>query len=289
MLVPALAVSVAAMLILTAVAFRRNAVAMLSLAFTVVYFVEILLYYTSRADAVDFFLLLGAKYPPDWGIFTAMYVHSLSPMHIFFNILFFFLAGMPFERKIGSARLTSIFLISGIAANVFYSLFLHLSGINSILIGASGAIFGVMGAFLVMYPDEEITFLLGPIIMPRVRVKIAMLFMIALEFLATMLWITDGVAHGAHVIGAVTGALIGRYYSSRIPTAAGGKDRLYEETFLELATDEKLKGIYERIRNEEEDAIRRAWIEKFFTEKFGEVKIEGKFAESGGRKYRIYR
>ncbi len=272
----------------TILAFRRNAVAMLSISFTVIYLIEIALYYISPQYFVDFIYTLGAKYPPDIGIYSAIYIHSLSPMHIFFNILFFFLAGMPFEQRIGSKRITSIFLISGMVANLLYSLFLHFYGINSILIGASGAIFGIMGAFIVMYPNEEITMFLGPILMPRVKVKIAIMTMLVVEFLATMLWVNDNVAHGAHVMGAIAGAFMGYYYLKK-GIGVEKKRELNLALFEELATDEKLREIKERITGEEDEKIRKMWIEEFFRKKFGEVKIEGKIAEADGKKYRIYR
>ncbi|NPA74686.1 MAG: rhomboid family intramembrane serine protease, partial [Euryarchaeota archaeon] len=146
-------VAIIIMVVFTLLAFRKNAVVMLSLSFTIIYVIEILLYYFDLPALYSFFMTLGAKYPPDVGIFTGMFLHSISPGHVFFNILFFFLAGMPFEREIGSRKFTAIFLISGVIANLGYSLYLHIFGVNSILIGASGAIFGIMGAFIIMYPN----------------------------------------------------------------------------------------------------------------------------------------
>jgi len=281
-------VTVGIMLAFTALALKRNAVAYLSISFALVYFTEIILYMLSIQRLYSFFLVFAARYPPTWNIYTAIYLHSISPAHIFFNILFFFLAGLPFESRIGSRRLTIIFLVSGIVANICYSIILHIMGIDSLLIGASGAIFGVMGAFLVMYPEDEITFFLGPILLPRVKVKIAMLLLIGIEFLATMLWINDSVAHGAHVIGAVTGALLGRYFLSRGVSVRGAR-AIDEETFRGMATTEKLERILAKILNEDDEIVRRAWMEEFFTEKFGEFEIEGDYVKANGKKYRIYR
>ena len=277
------------MLAFTLLAFRRNAVVMLSISFTIIYLIEIALYYISPSQFLDFIITLGAKYPPDIGIYSSIYIHSLSPLHIFFNILFFFLAGMPFESRVGSKRLTTIFLVSGMVANVIYSLFLHLYGINSLLIGASGAIFGVMGAFVVMYPNDEITMFLGPILMPKIKVKIAIMALLVVEFLATMLWVNDNVAHGAHVVGAITGAFMGYYYLKRGVVVKKEKMQINEKVFEELATNEKLKKIEERIKKEEDLQIRNVWIEEFFKKKFGDAKIDGKFINSGGKRYRIYR
>ncbi len=282
-------IAAAIMLLFTALAFRKNAVAMLSIAFTLIYVVEIILYSISQTRAYDFFLLFGSEFPPTWNIYTAIFLHSLSPAHIFFNILFFFLAGMPFESRIGSRRFTLIFLISGILANLGFTLFLYLSGVNSILIGASGAIFGIMGAFVVMYPNDEIAMFLGPILMPRVKVKYAILALIIIEFAASMLWVNDNVAHGAHVIGAVTGALMGSFYARRGIKEKRDRNNLNHEVFETLADSPKLSRIYERIMEEEDKKIREAWILEFFRERFGDAKIEGDFVISGGKRYRIYR
>ncbi len=289
---------VAALIIIvtfTALAFRKNAVAMLSISFALVYFIEIALYYLSPSYAANFFYVMGAKFPPDMGIFTGMYLHSLYPGHIFFNILFFFLAGLPFEQRVGSRRLTTIFLISGITANVIYSAFLFFFGIKSILIGASGAIFGVMGAFIVMYPDDEITFFLGPILMPKIKVKIAVLALLVVEFLATLLWVHDNVAHGAHVVGAVTGAILGLYYlkkgvaDSRVGSGKESSLEIDKNTFENLATTDKLMYLYRKICEEDDELIRRAWIEEFFKEKFGSGRIDGKYVIVNGKKYRVYK
>ncbi len=272
----------------TVIAFLRNSVVYLSISFTAVYFLELYLYHISPIDLWNFFKTYGATYPPSVGIFTAIYVHSINPAHIFFNILILFLAGLPFERKVGSTIFTIIFLISGVVANLLYSLFLNFSGMQSYLIGASGAIFGIMGAFIIMYPDEEITMFLGPVLMPRIKAKYAILSFIIFEFALTLLWVNDNIAHGAHVIGIVTGALLGYYLrGKKIELSRGNK--LNTELFEKLATDKNLQDIYAKIRDEEDVLIQKAWIERFFIEKYGEAKFDGKFVRVKDKRFRVYR
>ncbi len=266
-------------------AFRKNAVMNLSISFFLVYFIELYSYY--RGNILNFFNLFACKSSVlDIGILTGIYLHSLSPAHIFFNILIFFLAGAPFENRVGSVKFTTIFLVSGVAANIIYSIFLTLSGISSFMVGASGAIFGVMGAFIILYPDDEITMFLGPILMPRVKVKYSILALMAVEFLASLLWINDGVAHGAHVAGAVTGALLG-YFLGRGESSIGER-RVNEEVFEELASTEELREIYERILAEK-GIIRDSWILEFFRRINGDAELKGKYVVSGGKRYRVYR
>ena len=240
-------------------------------------------------EIVSYFEIFACKSTVlDVGIFTAIYLHSLSPAHIFFNILIFFLVGMPFEQRVGSFKFTSIFLVAGIVANIGYSLFLEMYGISSFLVGASGAIFGIMGAFLILYPNDEITMFLGPILMPRIKVKYAVLAFMAVEFLATFLWINDNVAHGAHVIGAVSGAVVA--YAIRNYKVKKIVYSHVDYTLLEnLADNEELRSIYNKIREEEDEIIRNSWILEFFRKKYGDAKFDGKYVKSGGRRYRIFR
>ena len=275
--------------VFTAISFRKNSVVYLSLSFTIVYIIEIFLLYTNQNALISFFSSFAAKYPPDIGIFTAIYLHSINPGHIFFNILIFFLAGMPFEHRIGSFRFTIIFLITGIVANIIYSAFLFFYGINSYLIGASGAIFGIMGAFLIMYPDDEITMFLGPVLMPRVKVKYAVIAFMAVEFIATLFWVNDNVAHGAHVIGAVTGSLLGYYYLKRGKIEKKRRDNLDPKLIEKLADNYELEDIYRKIKNEDDEMIRNIWLKKFFEKRCKKFKFEGKYVICDGNKYKIWR
>lgn len=283
--------TLAVIIVFTLLAFRKNAVMFLSLSFVLVYLIE--LYALSTGQILSYFMKFACKSGIfDLGTFTAIYVHSLNPGHIFFNILIFFLVGYPFERRIGSFRFTSIFLVSGIIANIGYSTFLYFYHINSFLIGASGAIFGIMGAFLILYPNDEITMFLGPILMPRVKVKYAVLAFMAVEFLATLFWVNDNVAHGAHVIGAVTGAVFAYAIRNHIPVQSkrGTSLRRVNYALLEgMADTEDLRRVYEMIREERDEIVRNSWILEFFRRKYGNARMDGKYVISGGKRYRVFR
>ena len=279
--------TVAIIMLFTILALRKNAVMYLSLSFVLVYLVEIYAYHTG--EIVPYFELFACKSSLlDIGIFTGIYLHSLSPSHIFFNILIFFLVGMPFEQRTGSFKFTLIFIVAGVAANICYSVFLQMYGISSFLVGASGAIFGIMGAFLILYPNDEITMFLGPILMPRVKVKYAVIAFMAVEFLAAFLWINDNVAHGAHVIGAVSGAVfayaIRNYRVKKILYS-----RIDYALLENLADTPELREIYGKIKGEDDEIICNSWILEFFRKKYGDAEFDGKYVKSGGRKYKIFR
>ncbi len=282
--------TVVIILAFTLLALRRNAVIYLSIGLVIIYFLEIFILYFQGMGGISLYFNLFAcnSNTISLGTFTGIYLHSLNPMHIFFNLLFLFLIGIPFEQRVGSFKLTVLFLISGILANIGYSMFLHFMGIESYLIGASGAIFGLMGAFLVLYPEDEITMFLGPILMPRVKVKYAVLAFMAVEFAASFLWVNDNVAHGAHVIGAVSGAVLAYFMRDTRIKGSDRKDVNY--SLLEnMADTDDLRYIYSKIRGEQDEVIRDSWILEFFRKKYGDAEFQGKYVKSGNHKYRIFR
>ena len=144
-----------------------------------------------------------------------------------------------------------------------------------------------MGAFIIMYPNKEITMFLGPILMPRIKVKYAILALLMIEFVMTMLWVNDSVAHGAHVIGAVTGALMGYALRGHIH-ATGRAGKIYDKTFTSLTNSRELIDLYKKIKAEDDPLIQRLWIEEFFTRKFKKITVKGKYVFVNGKKYRIY-
>ncbi len=284
--------TLAVIIVFTLLAFRKNAVMFLSISFVLVYLIE--LYAYSTGNILSYFMEFACKSGVfDVGTFTAIYVHSLNPGHIFFNILIFFLVGYPFERRIGSFRFTSIFLVSGVVANIGYSSFLYFYHINSFIIGASGAIFGIMGAFLILYPNDEITMFLGPILMPRVKVKYAVLAFMAVEFIATLFWVNDNVAHGAHVIGAVTGAVFAYAIRNRISLRTVGSGTISRKVdyalFDKLADTDDLKRVCSRIREEQDEIVCNSWILEFFRKKYGDAQMDGKYVKAGGRRFKVFR
>ena len=82
------------------------------------------------------------------------------------------------------------------------------SGLNTLNIGASGAVFGIMGGFALLYPRDEIPMLLGPIFMHRVPVLLATIVFVAMETLYVGMNTQDGIGHGTHMASFVAGVLL---------------------------------------------------------------------------------
>lgn len=139
------------------------------------------------------------KYP--WTLVTSIFIH-LDFFHMFVNGLILFFIGSALERRIGRKRFIYIFLVAGILAGLAQLL---VSKPNAILLGASGAIFGVLGTLTVISPRMPIL-LFFFIPMP--------LWMLTVGYgtLEAILAITspgDTIAHMAHFSGILVGLLYG--------------------------------------------------------------------------------
>lgn len=97
---------------------------------------------------VDVLLRFGAMFGPliaigeYWRFFTAMFLHA-GIIHLFFNCFALFIFGRLVEGVYGSVRFTTIYLLAGLSGSVLSYMFNE----TAIAVGASGAIFGILGAF----------------------------------------------------------------------------------------------------------------------------------------------
>jgi membrane associated rhomboid family serine protease len=138
-----------------------------------------------------------------------MFMHA-NWFHLLGNMLFLYVFGDNVEDAFGHASYLALYLISGLIAGLAQILIsmLLLGDLTIGVIGASGAISGVLGAYLVLYPTARIVTLVGYFIVPLP----AILF---LGFWFIMQWaygIFDplgGVAYFAHIGGFIAGILLG--------------------------------------------------------------------------------
>jgi membrane associated rhomboid family serine protease len=151
--------------------------------------------------------------PPDFphknvylAILYSMFLHG-SLLHIAGNMLFLWIFGNNIEDRMGPIRYLLFYLAAGLAAT---ATFVALQPNSTVpMIGASGAIAGVMGAYLVLFPNVRIRSLifLGFIVFFRdLPAKWLLLFWFALQFFTSP---SSGVAWTAHVGGFVFGAVVG--------------------------------------------------------------------------------
>ena len=144
---------------------------------------------------------LGAGFWP-WQLVTYMFLHG-GFLHLFFNMFALWMFGMELEHLWGSRRFLIFYLICGIAGGLTNLLVSPLVGQAAPTVGASGAVFGVLLAFGMMFPNRPIyLYFLLPI-----RAKYFIAAYIGLELFFGVTGTSDGVAHFAHLGGAAAGLL----------------------------------------------------------------------------------
>lgn len=138
-----------------------------------------------------------------WRLVTYMFLHA-GVFHILFNMLWLWWMGRAVEETLGPRSFTVIYLGSGIGGAVLDVLVARFLGINYV-IGASGAVFGIMVAFAMLFPRMPIMlFLLPPI---EARYVVAGLIAFDVLFLGA----ADNTARIVHLGGAGIGYLLMRY------------------------------------------------------------------------------
>ena len=141
--------------------------------------------------AVKFFL---------WQLFTYLFLHG-GLWHLLFNMLALWMFGSDLERRWGSRQFLRFYLITGMGAGLL-SILVHPFSQNP-TIGASGAVYGILMAYGMLFPDRLVyLYFLFPI-----KVKYFVAFLGAMAFLSA--WSAPGgpIAHIAHLGGMIFGFL----------------------------------------------------------------------------------
>ncbi len=136
-----------------------------------------------------------------WQFVTYMFLHG-GVFHIFFNMLTLFMFGNDLERYWGTHRFVQYYFITGIGAGICSWLVSMHS--FAIIIGASGAVYGILLAYGLTYPNRIVylNFLLP------VKVKWLVLIMGAMAFVSSVSGSEPGVANIAHLGGMAVGYLL---------------------------------------------------------------------------------
>ena len=198
-------------------------------------------------------------------LISSMFMHG-SPMHLLMNMLILILLGVPFEDRIGSKSFLRIYLISGFFGSLLTGSISLWNGedVETIHIGASGAVFGIMGAFVLLYPRLEIPMLLGPIFMHRVPVFLSTLVFVAMETLYVALGTSDGIGHGTHMASFIAGVFLAPYYSNKTDDNESSID--FDSSQLSKVFEKTKIGEHElkMIEESDEPELVNAWVEKFW-------------------------
>lgn len=181
------------------------------------------------ANTFGFIPLLAAKHP--WTFFTYMFLHG-SALHLAFNLLALFMFGGPVEDRFGSRAFIWFYLLCGMGGAALSFLLMQLVPMRTPIVGASGAIYGVLVAFAWHWPDAPIYMFPFPVPIPAkwlVTFAFAVSLMLALP---TFNGGGDGVAHLAHLGGMVAGFLYLKGQAWRLGRAERHLRRVSEPSVL---------------------------------------------------------
>jgi rhomboid protease GluP len=131
-----------------------------------------------------------------WRLFTAMFFHAY-PMHLFNNMLFLFLFGVSLESNYKKIEFIAIYFLSGLVGNLFSLLFLPPDVIS---LGASGCIFGLVGASIMSYISYD---------------KSALLIGLVYLVLFLIQSMGERINTIAHLGGGIVGLLVGYLYNRK--------------------------------------------------------------------------
>jgi len=153
-------------------------------------------------------------------LFTSMFLHA-DIFHIGGNMLFLYVFGDNVEDAFGHFRYLLFYFVCGVAADFTHILSLSLTMPSELAIptlGASGAISGVMGAYILLYPRARIRTLILAYFIAVVSIPAVYFlgFWFLLQLLYTWLDMGGGVAYWAHIGGFIAGMVLALTVRSRI-------------------------------------------------------------------------
>lgn len=163
-----------------------------------------------------------------WQPLTHMFMHD-GFLHIFFNMFSLVMFGILVERTLGTRRFIWFYLITGFGAVLLHtgvqflevrSLLEEYPGVSAQsiydsipgVLGASGAVYGVLVAFAMLYPQARLTLIFPPITLDA---KWWVLIFVGIELFTGISGTMMGIAHFAHLGGALFGWLLIRYWRKK--------------------------------------------------------------------------
>ena len=167
-----------------------------------------------------------------WQIVTHMFMHG-GFWHIFFNMYSLFIFGSVLENMIGQRKFLIFYCACGLGAMLLHTgveaiqAAIYMNGIAegsakaaeayyalklTPTLGASGAIYGVLIGYAVLFPQARLTLLFPPVTMSA---KTMVLVFAGIELFTGVLGTADGVAHFAHLGGMLIGFLLIMYWKKR--------------------------------------------------------------------------
>jgi len=201
---------------------KRNILSGLSVNTTLIFtnivlFILFLILISTELLSIDFIALQPANIFAGqyvWTFLTSMFMHG-SFFHLLVNMLSLFFIGSLVEKILGQKRYILFYLISGLIAGLSFVLLslIFSADINAYAVGASGALFGLVGLLVLLTPNLPVYVMFIPI---PIKMKYAA------PGLLIVLWIISaaaniGIGNTAHLGGLIVGLIYGIYLRTRYP------------------------------------------------------------------------
>ena len=139
-------------------------------------------------------------------LFTAIFLHG-GVEHILSNMVMLYAAGDLLEKRIGHVRFALAYLVSGIAGNAVSYLYEKVSGVRYTAVGASGAVYGIMGVIICLAIRKVKGFEI-----PKQRILLALFFSIYSSFAI------PNIDYAAHIGGMIAGLIAGLFMNPAYET-----------------------------------------------------------------------
>jgi len=136
-----------------------------------------------------------------WQFFTYMFMHG-SIMHVALNMFVLMIFGIRIEETLGKMNFIILYILAGLGSAGLYML---LTGFGStvLMLGASGAVFGVLTAYAFLYP-KEIIWIFPGIPLPAI---LAIVLLAGFELFSGLFGLQAGIANFGHLGGIIVGAI----------------------------------------------------------------------------------
>ena len=189
-------------------------------------------------------------------IITSIFVHA-NIIHLIFNIVWLALIGIMLEERAGKLNMGVLYFLTGIIGNLVFA---ASYGFNqTIVVGASGAIYGIFGSYVRLYPTQRLRlyFLDFPV---YIWFLIFLFLDLMMAFIQPFFRELGFIAFTAHIGGLVSGYLL----APSILTLSGKKiiNRKFER-LKPLATTLYLEEILEKLTHEDDPSIQKDWLNEF--------------------------
>ncbi len=146
-----------------------------------------------------------------WQLVTYMFMHG-GFFHLFFNMYTLFIFGSVLERVWGTKKFLFYYLVTGVGAALVHICTQWLTQDFALTVGASGAIYGLLLGYAMLYPDSIMMLMFPPI---RMKAKWFVLIFAGIELMLGITGSQVTVAHFAHLGGLLVGLIIMFYWKKK--------------------------------------------------------------------------